>query len=157
MASTSDDPLPEQSLHLEKLFPRLASGRYVIRSPRTAAYNCIAFAAGVVDARWWPLEPDAIPSHHWPSECPDTETLDAFRCVFERLGYAVCPTADAEPGFEKMAIFAIGATPTHAARQLPSGTWTSKLGRSYDIEHPLHALEGDEYGRVALILRRPSL
>lgn len=50
--------------------------------------------------------------------------------------------------------------PTHAARQLPSGAWTSKLGEWEDIEHDtLEALEGSEgrgeaYGRVALILKR---
>jgi hypothetical protein len=45
--------------------------------------------------------------------------------------------------------------PTHAARLLPSGLWTSKLGEWEDIEHDLHALEGDVYGTVALLLKRP--
>ena len=56
-----------------------------------------------------------------------------------------------------MAIFvdAVGV-PTHAARQLASGLWTSKLGHSEDIEHDLRALEGDTYGMVALLLKRPT-
>jgi hypothetical protein len=45
--------------------------------------------------------------------------------------------------------------PTHAARLLPSGLWTSKLGEWEDIEHDLLALEGDVYGTVALLLKRP--
>jgi hypothetical protein len=45
--------------------------------------------------------------------------------------------------------------PTHAARQLTSGAWTSKLGNAADIEHELRALEGEIYGVVALILKRP--
>ena len=47
-------------------------------------------------------------------------------------------------------------TPTHAARQLESGDWTSKLGKSVDIRHStLAALGGEMYGRVAFLLRRP--
>jgi hypothetical protein len=45
--------------------------------------------------------------------------------------------------------------PLHAARQLPSGRWTSKLGELEDIEHGLRDLEGDAYGTVVLIMKRP--
>lgn len=46
-------------------------------------------------------------------------------------------------------------SPTHAARQLPDGTWTSKLGKDVDISHDsLDGLSGDRYGTPALILRR---
>ena len=44
--------------------------------------------------------------------------------------------------------------PTHAARQLRSGRWTSKLGQAEDIEHELRALEGAIHGAVVLILKR---
>ncbi len=58
-------------------------------------------------------------------------------------------------GFEKVALFVDAAgMPTHAARQVNSGAWTSKLGNSEDIEHELRALEGDIYGTVRLILKR---
>jgi hypothetical protein len=71
-------------------------------------------------------------------------------------GYVVGSDESLEPGFEKVALFADAAgKPTHAARQLPSGAWTSKLGIAVDIEHELHALEGEFYGEVVLILRRP--
>jgi hypothetical protein len=61
-----------------------------------------------------------------------------------------------EPGSEKIAVFANAkGVPTHAARQLASGFWTSKLGVSEDIEHRLRDLEGDIYGTVALIMKRP--
>lgn len=46
-------------------------------------------------------------------------------------------------------------TPTHAARQLENGKWTSKLGQLEDIEHELDGLVGDKYGIVVTILRRP--
>ena len=45
---------------------------------------------------------------------------------------------------------------THAARQLPCGKWTSKLGDSEDIVHPkLDILEGPAYGGVICFLSRP--
>jgi hypothetical protein len=66
----------------------------------------------------------------------------------------VCAGADAEPGFDKVAIYTLGGVPTHAARQLPSGRWTSKLGLRQDIEHELHNLDGDEYGQAELFMRR---
>jgi len=60
-----------------------------------------------------------------------------------------------EDGWEKIAIFADEqGEPLHAARQLPSGRWTSKLGADVDIEHDLAALEGDLYGKVACFLKR---
>ena len=54
-----------------------------------------------------------------------------------------------------------GGAPTHVARQLPSGAWTSKLGDWEDIEHQtLASLEerpgaAPAYGKVARILKRP--
>jgi hypothetical protein len=43
----------------------------------------------------------------------------------------------------------------HAARQLGTGRWTSKLGPDEDIEHDdVDALEGDHYGVVVRIMKR---
>jgi len=73
------------------------------------------------------------------------------------LGYEVCFGAEVESGAQKIAIYVCDGEPTHAARQNPDGSWSSKLGMLHDIEHStLEALEGDEYGRVALILRRTA-
>ena len=49
------------------------------------------------------------------------------------------PTVDEslEPGFEKVALYALGGVPKHAARQLSSGRWSSKLGDLEDVEHTL--------------------
>jgi len=46
--------------------------------------------------------------------------------------------------------------PTHAARQLENGRWTSKLGELEDIEHDLHHLASGAYGAVVQILKRPA-
>jgi|GEM_PF-3681614 len=54
--------------------------------------------------------------------------------AFATLGYEVCDNVELEPGFEKIALYAgADGIPTHAARQLQAGPWTSKLGRMEDI------------------------
>ncbi len=84
------------------------------------------------------------------------ETLAAFVMALGTLAFVPSDNENPESGFEKLALFAdVRGVPTHAARQLPTGRWTSKLGEWEDIEHELHALEGELYGTVALVLRRP--
>src|SRR5579871_4456795 len=137
---------------LEALFPRLCGTAYRITSPASDVYNCIAWAAGDTARWWWPGDPTRT---YWPDGVPRLETLAAFRDAFATLDYDACEQADPETGFEKIALFADAeGRPTHAARQLSDGTWTSKLGLSEDIQHGLADLVGDVYGSVVLILNR---
>jgi hypothetical protein len=86
---------------------------------------------------------------------PRADTLEAFRTAFTTLGYVVCAGEELEPGFQKVALFATAeGIAKHAARQLDSGRWTSKLGKMEDIEHALHDLEGTLYGSVVLVMKR---
>jgi len=68
----------------------------------------------------------------------------------------MCEDREVESGFEKVAIYADHYQfPTHMARQLLSGTWTSKLGALEDIEHHfLDGLNGSQYGNVVQIMKR---
>jgi len=87
---------------------------------------------------------------------PRIETLDVFVQAFATLGYAACSDDALEAGFEKLALFADDLhVPKHAARQLPTGRWTSKLGTLEDIEHALHDLAGVEHGSVVVVMKRP--
>lgn len=82
--------------------------------------------------------------------------MSGFQALFALFGYLPCAEEDVEEGFEKVALFADSSgNPKHAARQLTTGRWTSKLGRMEDIEHELRDLEGAIYGSVVLILKRP--
>lgn len=138
---------------IEAAFPRLKKSDYRITSPIDNSYNCVAWAANDTTRFWWP---DANGQYFWPADTPRECTLSAFIRAYGKLGFGKCPKADPETGFEKIAIFAgVDGSPTHAARQLPSGRWTSKLGRNVDIEHTLHDLAGDTYGTVVMILKRP--
>ena len=89
--------------------------------------------------------------------CACEQTRDAFAAAFASLGYTVCQGEGLEAGYEKIALFAdADGRPTHAARQLASGRWTSKLGKLEDVEHGLRDLEGAIYGEAVLIMKRPA-
>jgi hypothetical protein len=79
--------------------------------------------------------------------------------AFKWLGYIRCSNSRIEWGFEKVALYADGNSPTHMARQLSDGTWTSKCGGAEDITHfTLDALESPgHYGFPLLFLKRPLL
>lgn len=138
---------------IETDFPRLVNTGYSVKSPPSQYYNCIAWAAGATDRWWWP---DSFGISYWPSSAPRAETLDAFIEAFESLGYMACQDAEYEEGFQKIAIYADpDGRPKHAARQVASNTWTSKLGKIEDIEHALEGLEGSGYGSIAVFMKRP--
>ena len=141
----------------ERFFPQVRRQEYRVQSPKSIAYNCISFAAGRTDRRWWPPGGAEPGEDFWPAGVPAEETLDAFAAAFGTIGYTPCTGPEQEPGFEKIAVYALASgAPTHAARQLPSGAWLSKVGDLQDIEHQtLAALEGGDYGKAVLFLRRP--
>jgi len=120
-------------------------------------YNCIAWAAGRNNQWWWPSNKGG---YTWPTqllkEREGEETIQNFIMAFELEGYAKCTNASFEHGYEKVAIFAdSNRVPTHAARSLESGSWTSKLGNEEDIQHvTLDAISGIEYGTPVAFLRR---
>lgn len=132
-------------------FPNLLTDNHIVTSQRDSAYNCIAWAAGDLSKWWWP---DALNSYYWPPGATRKESVEAFIEAFEKLGYRVCSSGSLEADVEKIAIFAIMGKPTHAARQLRSGKWTSKLGREEDISHRLRALEGPLYGEATIFMSR---
>lgn len=142
--------LPE----LEAQFPGLHGTRYDVVSPQTPNYNCIAWAASE-DHRWW--WPDAFGIYFWPQGIPRASTVEAFVAAFVALGYELCANANHEDGFEKAAIFAgADGSVTHMSRERPDGTWTSKLGTSYDIIHmTVTDVEGVRYGTFNCALRKP--
>jgi hypothetical protein len=99
----------------------------------------------------------------WPVSAPREVTMQAFLAAFATLGFEACRDGAFEAGVEKIVLMgrrdATGLiVPTHAARQLESGAWTSKLGSLEDIRHEtVDAMEGPLYGAaVAYMSRRRS-
>jgi hypothetical protein len=130
-------------------FPNLSAEGFVQTSPRDTRYNCIAWAAGEERWWWWPAR-DA----KWPAGVPLETTIEAFTAAFATMGYEPCDNSNLEVGYEKVAFYANANGVQHAARQLPSGFWTSKLGRDADVQHTLEGLAGPCYGTVQRFLRR---
>lgn len=137
---------------LYKDFPELQHTQWQPTSPSTPVYNCIAWAAGDINRFWWPNK------GYWPEGVQRQTTLAAFQEAFGQLGYQVCGNGNLEPGIEKIVIYAnVAGTPTHAARQLANGMWTSKLGSNIDISHVVDGLSGGSYGTPAVYMCRPRI
>ena len=134
--------------------PFLVPGNHVETSPTDGNYNCIAWAANDQFNWWWPGE-----DGYWPDFAPREETVEAFVAMFRGLGYTECENGELELGFEKVAIYAVRSAgrlePTHTARQLIDGKWTSKLGPLEDISHDaLDGVNGPVYGSAVRYMRR---
>jgi hypothetical protein len=131
-------------------FPRLTDANHRVTSPESTEYNCVAWAADDT-ANWWQ------PGVYWPVPIdPEDTNLSALQAAFAFLGYSPCADDALEPNFVKVALYSAGKFYTHAARQLPNGRWTSKLGKGEDIEHDSpDVLGGGIYGEVAMYMMRP--
>ncbi len=141
------------SKELPEIFPGLQVTSWAVTSPRTPEYNCIAWAAGDETRFWWP---DAGRNYYWPASVPREESVEAFIAAFGALGYEPCEADEGTPAsqWERVAIYVKEGKPEHAARQLPTGEWTSKCGNLEDIVHTLDGLEGSWYGAAAVMMRR---
>lgn len=128
-------------------FPALDPDNFEVTSEPTPDYNCIAWAVGEDQNFWWPTS-------HWPTK--RTESRQSFLRAFATKGYRPCQSSEPEDGYEKIVLYMLEGKPTHAARLLNDGTWTSKLGQAYDITHTLDGLNGDKYGHPAVFLRRKT-
>jgi len=142
----------EDKRKVESFFPALSDTSFTITSPRSREYNCFAWAINEIHRRW---DPDPWYINFWPENIPRLLTLDTLLNAYGTVGFEISPHGTLENGFEKIAVYLDSfGKPTHAARQLAKGEWTSKLGDFEDIEHSLKGLEGSEYGKVAAFLKR---
>jgi type VI secretion system secreted protein VgrG len=117
-----------------------------VLSGPTTEFNCIGYSLGV---KAWV----------WPGS-----SLDAFDVLNARFGYFRIVYLDygVVPGVEKIVLYGKLANgtfeATHQARQLPDGTWASKLGVGCLIRHQApESLSGPAYGQpVAVYCRLPG-
>jgi hypothetical protein len=124
---------------------------FAITSLPTEAYNCVAWVAGEADRKWWPRD------YYWPQTAPRNLSRSAFLAAFSSLGYKQCDNGDLEAGVEKVVLYTRDRKPTHMARQLPDGRWSTKLGDEHDIAlTDLGDLTGGSFGRIELYMGRPT-
>jgi hypothetical protein len=139
---------------IDRLFPK-ESGQIEIASDADDGYNCISWSLNDKSRPWWPFSPPS-PFIYWPPDVPREETIEAFTRMYERLLFTKCSEESREEGYDKVALYALDESSTHAARLwIEDLTWSSKLGDENDIiHHTLSALEGNEYGEVVQIFKR---
>lgn len=146
--------MPEEAYDAD--FPNLRTEGFR-RTSDPDFYNCIAFAVGDSSHSFWPSRYPQFSDDSWPVGIPAQETVEAFLAFFRLHEFVPCDDGAVEPGVEKIALYALGSRPTHAARQWSDGTWRSKLGVPHeDIQHTLAGLEGPAYGKVAFFLKRAA-
>lgn len=141
--------------YLIQRFPQLMQdSKFLVTSPATAIYNCIAWAMGLND-RW--VDP-AInsPGHWWPPiperDCNPNSLVKAF----EYMGFIQCSNGNIETGFDKVALYKREANWTHAARILMDNEYHSKMGGAWNIHHSSGNVFKDSiYGEVYTYMRRP--
>ncbi len=130
-------------------FPNSTIDPFLATSPTTPLYNCIAWAYEDPTRWYWPND-----MSFWPENIQREESIDAFIQLFIERGYKVCTTGDLEAGYKKIAIYEKNGVPTHAARQLNDGFWTSKLGMSLDVSHSIFGMRNGDYGDIAVFMKR---
>jgi hypothetical protein len=138
---------------IEAAIPALAGTNYSEESRATEEYNCIAYAFGDTKNPWWPKAKGY--GYYWPPGFAANDSVDTLKTIFRVHGYFDCDSNEHEIGYEKVAIYGRNGKFLHAARQLQSGRWASKLGDEQDIEHE-HAehVMGDAYGEDIHIMRK---
>lgn len=133
-------------------------GKYKRTSDPSIKYNCLAHAVGV-DWGWFE-PPNHLPGYYWPPGI-DAEWNDkTIKEVLSRFGYKeLADGSDLEEGYDKIAVYGDTEGPTHFARQLPNGSWSSKLGELIDVQHDtLECLFGaDHYGEILYYVKRKSV
>jgi type VI secretion system secreted protein VgrG len=124
-------------------FPNLGKN-YEVLKPGTSTYNCIAWSLGITDEWIWP-----------------GTSVQTFDKLNAKHGFKPLSKLDykAVPGVEKIVLY--GKTvngrlvATHQARQMPDGTWTSKLGKMAVIRHATpDSLDGPDYGKPVAVYAR---
>lgn len=95
---------------------------------------------------------------YWPPGCMRLPTLPVFQIAFEKIGFSLCANGELDPNARKIAVFHAHNVPTHAAKLLKNGKWSSKLGKWFDISHTVSCLNGyqnEAYGEIAFFMSRP--
>jgi hypothetical protein len=144
---------PFKHILREFKWPNLNDKNHSVTSPKDHRYNCIAWALGINDKWIWPDTNDSL----WVEGISPEDELEALTQMFLKVGYEKCNNWDFERGYQKVVIYVDRKGPTHAARQVESGEWVSKMGDLEDIEHDtVKVLEGNGFGTAKVFLKRKS-
>lgn len=136
--------------YYKKFFPKISDVKKKKTSECDPIYNCIAWAFKDSQRHWWPNKKRS----YWPLNATGLSTNEAFEAWFLHDGWEETSDTSFDPSYEKIAFFTLNGEPTHAARLIADGVWTSKLGSLIDLSHGSDDLDGPEYGQIARIYRK---
>jgi hypothetical protein len=140
--------------NIESFAPN-AVGHYERKSDPTTDYNCLAWA--VENNQKWFNPERFCAGYYWPKGVERHWSMKTVIHVLSEYGFdEEVELATFEDGIVKVAIYAdVDEYPTHFARQLANGKWTSKAGELIDFEHDsLECLHCDDYGKVTKIVQK---
>jgi len=127
-----------------------AVGRCRETSPKNPFYNCIGWAAALKTDEWWQHDVGI-----WPAGAERTPEMRGLVQAFLCIGFEKCDHGDLEDGYEKVALYrGRNGKWSHASRQWPDGTWTSKLGSLWDADHDDPVSLVHYYGMIHCYMRR---
>jgi hypothetical protein len=143
--------------NIEESMPNIV-GHYQETSLATIDYNCLSWAVGRIDTY---LDPELNHvGYTWPDNVEREWTAKGCSKVLAHYGYSEeSGDTSFEDDYVKVVMYVDkSGTPTHFARQIHGGKWTSKLGDKVDIVHDnLECMAGDDfehYGTVRYIFRK---
>ena len=133
-------------------FPGLSKEDFDIVDQPSTRYNCIAYAAGDTSKRWDPDE-----NYYWPPWATPDDRIESLIEVFDGLGFQQCDDGHLEDRYQKVALYEVQGEAKHAAAQMPSGRWRSKMGHGPVIEHRSpESLSAGIYGEPTIFMRRAT-
>lgn len=135
-----------------KDFPKLdADSRFVVCSPFTFEYNCIAFAMGFEDR--WVDHLVCLPWHWWPNGVVRNQSEQALKEAFGALGFEECLDDCIETDYDKVALYSKDGEWKHAAK-IVEGAYHSKFGAMHDALHSGGAVLDNVYGTPYCFMKR---
>ena len=135
----------------KKHFPNISDVESKKTSVKTPIYNCIAWAFKDSQRHWWPNQKRSF----WPIDVNGLTDIEAFEQWLKKDGWEETSEDGFEQGFKKIALYILNGEPTHAARIIDNGIWTSKLGSDIDLSHSLTELNGPSYGSAMRFFKKP--
>jgi len=131
--------------NIEDILPNIV-GHYKETSKATIDYNCLSWAVELTDTF---IDPEnRCVGYSWPDGAEREWTTAACRKVLAYYGYVEeCDDGSFEDEYVKVAMYVDeSGAPTHFARQIVDGNWTSKLGDFIDVvHHNLSCIEGNDH------------
>jgi hypothetical protein len=140
------DPSDPKEAGVAPAFPGLVPGDWCVLKAPTPTYNCYAWSISDT-TQWIDTQVDSV--YGDKDGKLSFADFDAYYEKTEGFLPQAAPNSDT-----KVALFAKGSAPQHAARTASVDScgavpFTSKLGKGPLIAHDLYQLEGSVYGKVA--------